>query len=219
MYVKHKRNTMKILYREIIGTPNRPQLSDDIQEFDDHSQLCSRCQQHGYCTEKYVKDSRTNQLLPIRTDSTTGKYDSIHYTKKPLLKSDICNIVNVRTEIKEAASALGKRLQYAHDLFHQDEFEQASYVYQDIIETRCDITEAWRGLVACLFFLGKFQEAASLCVSPKVNLDTSFTNPFVETCERHAQPPGMSMPDDTAPTSNPSQRIHQNHGHHVYQFS
>ncbi len=214
-----KLNAMKILYREIKGTPPHTMLSDEIKEFDDNSQLCSRCQQHGYCKEKYIKDFRTNQLLPIRMDPTTGKYNSFHYTNKPLLKRDICNLVNVRTEIKEASTALGRKLQFAHDLFHQDEFEQASYLYQDILETRCDITEAWRGLLASFYFLGKFREAASLCVSPKLNFDSSFINQFIESCERHAQPTDTIIQSDIALTSNNTQETHQDHRHLAYRFS
>jgi hypothetical protein len=38
----------------------------------------------------------------------------------------------VRTDIKEATTKFGKKLKQAHDLFHQYEFEQASYMYLDI---------------------------------------------------------------------------------------
>ena len=50
----------------------------------------------------------------------------------------------------------GKKLQQAHDLFHQQEFEQASYVYQDILETRNDCDEVRIGLAAAFYFLGKY---------------------------------------------------------------
>ncbi len=72
------------------------------------------------------------------------------------LNSKRKTIVNIRTDIKEASTKFGKKLQQAHDLFHQDEFEQASYMYQDIIETRSDITD----------------------------LNLSFVNRFVKACEK-----------------------------------
>ena len=78
---------------------------------------------------------------------------------------------------------MGKKLQQAHDLFHQDEFEQASYIYQDIIETRADITEAWRGICASFYLLGKFEEAGAVCVNPKTNLDSTFVDRFLKACE------------------------------------
>ena len=45
----------------------------------------------------------------------------------PITEREISNIVNVRTDIKEATTKFGKKLQQAHDLFHQDDFEQAKH--------------------------------------------------------------------------------------------
>lgn len=74
-------------------------------------------------------------------------------------------------------------MQQAHDLFHQDEFEQASYMYLDIIESRTDITEAWRGICASFYFLGKYDEAVAACLNPNTHLESSFVSRFVKGCE------------------------------------
>ena len=178
---------MNKYYREIKGTAKNPKVSNVLKRMEDEDPfLCPKCQKHGYCIEKFYKNSVTNELIPIRDQSPSMSIASIAYTNKPITKNDISNIVNIRTEIKEASTRFGKKLQNAHDLFHQDEFEQASYLYQDIIETRSDITEAWRGIVACFYFLGKFDEAASIAMNPKLGFDTSFINRFLKACEQNA---------------------------------
>lgn len=178
---------MNKYYREIKGTSKNPKVSNVLKRMEDEDPfLCPKCQKHGYCIEKFYKNSVTNELIPIRDQSPSMSIASIDYTNKPITKNDISNIVNIRTEIKEASTRFGKKLQNAHDLFHQDEFEQASYLYQDIIETRSDITEAWRGIVACFYFLGKFDEAASIAMNPKLGFDTLFINRFVKACEQNA---------------------------------
>ena len=96
---------------------------------------------------------------------------------------EISNIVNVRTDIKERSTQLEKKLQHAHDFFHRDEFEQASYLYLDIIETRTDITEAWKGICASFYFIGKYVEAVATCLNSNCNLDITFINRFIKRCE------------------------------------
>lgn len=144
--------------------------------------LCDKCQEHGYCIAKFYKHPATNKLIPIpNTESNVRgiKLDDL----TPITEREISNIVNVRTVIKEATSKFGKKLQQAHDLFHQDEFEQASYMYLDIIETRTDITEAWRGICASFYFLGKYDEAVAACLNPNTHLESSFVSRFVKGCE------------------------------------
>ena len=129
-------------YREIKGTANNPRVSEVETRMDDEDPfLCSKCQQHGYCIEKFYKNSLTNELVPISYQLPSTNILSIADVNKPIEKKDISNIVNIRTEIKEASTRFGKKLQLAHDLFHQDEYEQASYLYRDIIETRSDVSE------------------------------------------------------------------------------
>jgi hypothetical protein len=168
-------------YREIIKSPTGIKLSEVIELSDSEDPfLCSECQKHGYCTAKFYKHPATNELVPIPNESNKRglKLDD----QTPITEREISNIVNVRTDIKEGTTKFGKKLQQAHDLFHQDEFEQASYMYLDIIETRTDITEAWRGICASFYFLGKYDEAVAACLNSNTLLNSSFENRFVKGC-------------------------------------
>jgi hypothetical protein len=55
-------------------------------------------------------------------------------------------------------------------------------LYLDIIETRTDITEAWRGICASFYFLGKYDEAAATCLNANSHLESSFVSRFVKEC-------------------------------------
>ncbi|MCX6293902.1 MAG: hypothetical protein NT127_06365, partial [Sphingobacteriales bacterium] len=50
------------------------------------------------------------------------------------------------------------------------------------IETRTDITEAWRGICASFYFLGKYDEAVAACLNSNTLLNSSFENRFVKGC-------------------------------------
>jgi len=194
---------MNKYYREIKGTAKNPKVSNVISRIDDEDPfLCPKCQQHGYCIEKFYKDSVTNELIPIMNQSQSTNILSLEDINKPIEKKQISNIVNVRTEIKEASTRFGKKLQQAHDLFHQDEFEQASYLYQDIIETRSDVTEAWRGIVASFYFLGKYEEAATFSMNPKTGLGISFINRFIKACDQSSLTDKELINHDVAENSN-----------------
>lgn len=154
-----------------------------LESDNEHSILCSACKVFGYCTKYYYLDEKTNQVQPIEHNSIYKEPIS-HINSKVLLgKNEISELVNLRTEIKEANTSLGRKIQNAHDLFHQDEFEQASYLYQDIVATRSDIQEAWRGLLACFYFLGKYDEAISVSMYNILRIDSSFIDKLVNTCE------------------------------------
>jgi hypothetical protein len=154
-----------------------------LESDNEHSILCSECKMFGYCTKYYYLDEKTNQLQPIENNSIYKEPIS-HINSNGLLgKNEISELVNLRTEIKEGNTGLVRKIQNAHDLFHQDEFEQASYLYQDIVATRSDIQEAWRGLLACFYFLGKYDEAISLSMYNILRIDSSFIDKLVNTCE------------------------------------
>jgi hypothetical protein len=150
----------------------------------DETLLCSICRVYGYCFSRYYKDPKTNKL--IKKTSNTAVFESLitPYNTSPITDREISNQVNVRTEMKESNTQLGNKLQGAHDLFHQDEFEQASYMYLDIIETRNDCKEAWRGICASFYFLGKYEEASAACLNAYSSLDSSFINRFIKGCEK-----------------------------------
>jgi hypothetical protein len=170
-------------YREIIQTPTGLELSEVIEVPDsEDAELCSKCQKHGYCTAKYYKHPTTNELILLPNIESNGIGIAL-YDQTPITDREISNIVNVRTDIKEATTKFGKKLQQAHDLFHQDEFEQASYMYLDIIETRTDITEAWRGICASYYFMGKYDEAVAACLNIHTYFGSTFVDRFVKGCE------------------------------------
>lgn len=154
-----------------------------LKSGNEHSILCSECKVFGYCTKYYYLDEKTNQLQPIEHNSIYREPITYINSKALLGKNEISELVNLRTEIKEGNTSLVRKIQNAHDLFHQDEFEQASYLYQDIVATRSDIQEAWRGLLACFYFLGKYDEAISVSMYNILRIDSSFIDKLVNTCE------------------------------------
>jgi hypothetical protein len=173
-----------MLYREIIKTPKGLQLSEPFETPDNEDPfLCAKCQQHGYCIEKFYKHPNTNELMPIPQIKSKDADLFNWENNAPATESEISNMVNVRTDINEASNRLGKKLQQAHDLFHQDEFEQASYIYLDIIETRTEISEAWKGICASFYFLGKYEEAVAASMNRNTSISSSFMNKFIKACE------------------------------------
>jgi hypothetical protein len=127
--------------------------------------LCERCQLLGYCIADSIITLSEEKLMPI-TDA------------------EIRNFVNVRAEKKVATTILGKKIQQAHDLFHQDEYEQASFLYLDILQTRNDINEAWAGLAACNYFLAKYDEAVIACANLYIFSNEDFIKRFTLKCEQ-----------------------------------
>ena len=73
--------------------------------------------------------------------------------------------------------------QHAHDLFHQDEFEQASYLYLDILQSRSDCNEARVGLSAAYYFLGNYNQAVSYAIHSSNSITATFLNRFHKQCE------------------------------------
>jgi len=118
--------------------------------------LCDECQQLGYCRQN--RESAVESLLP-----KYYKFLSLPNPDRHLLEDvEIMNIVPVKTMVKDHNTVSGKKLQQAHDLFHQHEFEQASYLYRDLLMQRADYTEATVGLAASYYFLKQYEEASSI---------------------------------------------------------
>ncbi len=156
--------------------------------------LCDECKPLGYC-RKYTKTKENNytvisraegnfQLPPGLFDNNTNPSLQITDLTKSLTDTEIKNWVNVRTDNKEANTKFGRKLQQAHDLFHQDEFEQASYLYLDILQTRNDCEEAWKGIAAAYYFLGKYADAESSSAVLNNRFDNGFNERFTKKCEK-----------------------------------
>jgi len=138
--------------------------------------LCERCQPFGYCLESA---GRKNNSLSIDEIQKQIKLENTGLTDR-----EIAQWVPLRTMIKDANTTFGKKLQQAHELFHQDEFEQASYMYQDMLETRNDCDEVVIGLSASFYFLKKYDEASSTIFKLNISHKLHYPNRFSIQCEK-----------------------------------
>ena len=120
----------------------------------------------------------------------------------PLTQGELSRWVPVRTTVKDATSDFGRKLQQAHDLLHQEEYEQASYLYLDMMLGRADCDEVRVGLAASFFFLGRFDEAVVIASELTNSLHMDFPDRFELLCAtalaRNAEgEDGLSMTDYT----------------------
>jgi hypothetical protein len=138
--------------------------------------LCERCQPFGYCLESAGR--KKNHRL-----SEDEIQNQIKLENTGLTDREIAQWVPLRTTIKDANTTFGKKLKQAHELFHQDEFEQASYMYQDILETRNDCDEVVIGLSASFYFLNKYEEASSTILKLNISHKLHYPNRFSIQCE------------------------------------
>ncbi len=139
--------------------------------------LCERCQPFGYCLESASR--KNNHLLSVDEIDKQIKLETIGLTDR-----EIAQWVPLRTTIKDANTKFGEKLQQAHELFHQDEFEQANYMYQDMLETRNDCDEVVIGLSASFYFLKKYEEACSTILKLRNSVNLHYPNRFSIQCEK-----------------------------------
>lgn len=137
--------------------------------------LCERCQPFGYCLERGGRKNNYKSIAEIE------KVKNIENTG--LTDREIAQWVPLRTTIKDANTSFGKKLQQAHELFHQDEFEQANYMYQDMLETRNNCDEVIIGLSASFYFLKKYEEASSTILKLFTYHKPHYPNRFSIQCE------------------------------------
>jgi len=148
----------------------RAQISDPF--------LCSDCQQLGYC-RKYGKGNKYLSNIGISKPQST--YEA--FSRPPsLTEVMVSNWVPIQASAEYAGSPFRKHVQEAHDLFHEDEFEQASYMYQDMLASRKDCDELIIGLAASLFFLGKYEEAVGVIARLHGLLHSNISDKFSELC-------------------------------------
>jgi hypothetical protein len=172
-------------YREIIRTATGIELSDEIEDSDnDDPFLCKKCQSYGYCIEKFYKNPSNNELIPIEAGVVNRKTLTQLNQNTFITDKEIANWVPLRTEIKDASTPFGKKLQKAHDLFHQEEYEQASYMYRDMLETRNDCDEIRLGLVSSLYFLENYHEAADIALRINSPYKKNESVQFIRQCEK-----------------------------------
>ena len=65
----------------------------------------------------------------------------------------------VPLKVEHTSHTPSTELQEAHDLFHQDKYEEAKFKYSDLLQTRNDFQEAWLGLTISNFILGDYEGA------------------------------------------------------------
>lgn len=171
-------------YREIIKTAAGIELSDVIEDSDNEDPfLCKKCQRYGYCIEKYYKNPSNNKLIPIDAGVVKLKTFTQLNVNSFFTDKEIANWVPLKTEIKDASTPFGRKLQKAHDLFHQEEYEQAGYMYRDMLETRNDCDEIRIGLVSSLYFLENYHEAADIALRINSPYKKDESVQFIRQCE------------------------------------
>jgi len=139
--------------------------------------LCERCQPFGYCLESASR--KNNHLFSLDEIQKQIELENTELTDR-----EIAQWVPLRTTVKDAKTKFGKKLQQAHELFHQDEFEQANYMYQDMLETRNDCDELVIGLSASFYFLKKYEEASSAIFKLRNSVNLHYPNRFSTQCEK-----------------------------------
>lgn len=108
----------------------------------------------------------------------------IKITKDKLIPdSQICNWVPLRYFAQDSKTAKGIKLTEAHELFHQDEFEEALAIYKDLLETRNDYQEAWIGSAVSNYMLGNYNEALIAIQKLHEWRYRDFINMFTKQCE------------------------------------
>jgi tetratricopeptide (TPR) repeat protein len=115
----------------------------------------------------YIKDD--NVVIPDRN--------------KLLPDSQICNWVPIRYMAQDSSTPSGKKLSQAHELFHQDEYQDALDLYKELLETRNDFQEAWIGLAVTQYMLGKYDEALTASYRLHEWRYRAFLNIFSKQCE------------------------------------
>ena len=143
--------------------------------------LCDDCQQLGYCRK--TREDSVEDLLAKHYQYLSVPNKEYHYIKN----TEIANLVPIKTTVKDYYSTAGRKLQQAHDLFHQDEFEQASYLYRDLLMQRADYDEAALGLCVCYYFMKQYEEAASIATSISRFSYNDHLSSFLDACERAAR--------------------------------
>ncbi|MFN9711267.1 MAG: tetratricopeptide repeat protein [Bacteroidota bacterium] len=143
--------------------------------------LCDDCQQLGYCRKN--RQAAKVDFFSKFYEVLSTPNPEYHFMKD----ADIINLVPVKTMVKDYFITTGKKLQQAHDLFHQDEYEQASYLYRDLITQRADYEEAELGLAACYYFMKNYEEAAAVATSVSRFAYNDRLSAFLDACERSAK--------------------------------
>ena len=140
--------------------------------------LCDSCQQLGYCRKS--REAVIEEMLPKYFEVLSKPNTEYHYMKYTYID----NMVPIKTMIRDSNTVAGKKLQQAHDLFHQGEYEQASYLYRDLLTQRADYQEAAVGLAASYFYMQQYEDAATVASGINHFDFNKHLSKFLDACER-----------------------------------
>ena len=141
------------------------------------SLLCEGCRDLGYCKRSTWHGMGGFAYVSMEVGSLGPQDWSV-----PLTEGELSRWVPVRATVKDATTGFGRRLQQAHDLFHQEEYEQAGYLYLDMLAGRADCDEVRVGLAASFFFLGRYEEAVVIASVLSNSLHKEYPIRFESLC-------------------------------------
>ena len=141
------------------------------------SLLCEGCRDLGYCRRSPRHGMGGFAYVSMEVGSLGPQDWSV-----PLTEGELSRWVPVRATVKDATTDFGRRLQQAHDLFHQEEYEQAGYLYLDMLAGRADCDEVRVGLAASLYFLGRYGEAVVIACVLSNSLHKEYPIRFESLC-------------------------------------
>ena len=153
--------------------------------------LCSDCKKLGYCrlygspnTATKTTIKKPNEVPPIIVQT---KPKPFVYWETIITENHIANWVPIRARVTGKLSSSGKKIQQAHELFHQHEFEHASYIYRDLLEGRNDYHDAWLGLAVSFFFMQQYEEATVAMQHLDGTIYDDNVNSFLTLCSKKAE--------------------------------
>lgn len=109
---------------------------------------CDECQGLGYCKKTRAKALAEEPLLQI--------------VERPLnfaIVDILTDALPIRTNLKRGSNKLAPQMQYAHDAFHQQDYETAFLNYKAIVSDGYYNWEAYLGLSLCSFHIEEYDEA------------------------------------------------------------
>jgi len=107
-----------------------------------------------YYTIADINAPLTEFIQPIEN----VKVNDIFNPKMPFEIKRLKHLVPIKASISKSPSLL---LQNAHDLFHIDSYEEAIVLYNELLQSRNDLTEAKVGLAVSYFILEEYELAES----------------------------------------------------------
>jgi hypothetical protein len=140
--------------------------------------------------EYYKSNNEQRRLLNFVRHLINAPIDDVFLTnEKSFDLNKLKNYVPMRVE--RHSSTPSPELQAAHNLFHEEQFEEAKLKYELLLKSRNDYQEAWIGLTISNFILGDYEGA----YIASTNLSTYQYKGLINYIEKYRQSSGMSEND------------------------